>query len=85
LFRLQVQTIINGELYAENAVANMTFPLDFLVSYYSQIMTMLPGDIISTGTPGAAALRDGNIIECRISGLEPMVNRVVDLKQGEGV
>jgi len=45
---LQVQTIINGKVYAENSVANMTFPPDFLVSYHSQIMTMLPGDIIVT-------------------------------------
>jgi len=85
LFKLQVQTILNGEVYAENTVANMTFPLDLLVSYHSQIMTMLPGDIISSGTPGAAPLKDGDIIECRISGLQPLVNHVIDLKQGEGV
>ena len=85
LFKLQVQTILNGQVYAENTVANMTFPLDLLVSYHSQIMTMLPGDIISTGTPGAAPLKDGDIIECRISGLRPLVNHVIDLKQGERV
>ena len=80
VFSLQVQTIINGKLYAENTVANMTFPLDFLVSYHSQIMTMLPGDIISTGTPGAAPLKNGDIIECRISGFQPLINHVIDLK-----
>jgi 2-keto-4-pentenoate hydratase/2-oxohepta-3-ene-1,7-dioic acid hydratase in catechol pathway len=85
LFKLQVQTILNGKVYAENTVANMTFPLDLLVSYHSQIMTMLPGDIISTGTPGAAPLKDGDVIECRISGLQPLVNHVIDLKRGEGV
>ena len=80
---LQVQTIINGKVHAENIVANMTFPPDFLVSYHSQIMTMLPGDIISTGTPGAVPLKHGDIIECRIDGFEPLVNHVVDLKLEE--
>jgi 2-keto-4-pentenoate hydratase/2-oxohepta-3-ene-1,7-dioic acid hydratase in catechol pathway len=80
LFSLQVQTIINGKVYAENTVANMTFPLDFLVSYHSQIMTMLPGDIISTGTPGAAPLKNGDTIECRISDFQPLINPVVDLE-----
>lgn len=84
LFKLQVQTILNGKVYAENTVANMTFPLDFLVSYHSQIMTMLPGDIISTGTPGATPLKNGDIIECSISGLQPLINHVIDLKLEEG-
>jgi 2-keto-4-pentenoate hydratase/2-oxohepta-3-ene-1,7-dioic acid hydratase in catechol pathway len=80
---LQVQTIINGKVYAENTVANMTFGPEALVSYHSQIMTMLPGDIISTGTPGAAPLKDGDIIECRISGFQPLKNYVIDLKLEE--
>ncbi|MBC2705558.1 fumarylacetoacetate hydrolase family protein [Desulfobacula sp.] len=80
VFNFKVQTIINGKLHAENTVANMTFPLDFLVAYHSQIMTMLPGDIISTGTPGAVPLKNGDIIECRISGFQPLINHVIDLK-----
>jgi 2-keto-4-pentenoate hydratase/2-oxohepta-3-ene-1,7-dioic acid hydratase in catechol pathway len=85
VFSLQVQTIINGEVHAENTVANMTFPPDSLVSYHSQIMTMLPGDIISTGTPGAAPLKHGDIIECRVSGFQPLMNPVIDLKVEEKV
>lgn len=80
VFGLQIQTILNGELVAGNTVANMTFPPDFLVSYHSQIMTMVPGDIISTGTPGAAPLKNGDRIECRISGFQPLTNHVIDLK-----
>lgn len=80
VFNFNVQTILNGKLHAGNTVANMTFPLDFLVAYHSQIMTMLPGDIISTGTPGAVPLKDGDRIECRISGFQPLINPVVDLK-----
>jgi len=77
---LKVQTIVNGNLFAENTLTNMTFPLDFLVSYHSEIMTMLPGDIISTGTPGAAPLNHGDIIECCISDFQPLINHVIDLK-----
>lgn len=80
LFKLKVQTILNGNVRAENIVANMTFPLDFLVSYHTRIMTMLPGDIISTGTPGAVPLKHGDIIESRISNFQPLINHVIDLK-----
>ncbi|MBN2226164.1 MAG: fumarylacetoacetate hydrolase family protein [candidate division Zixibacteria bacterium] len=77
---LRIATVHNGGVHAGNTVANMTFPPDYLVSYHSRIMTMLPGDIISTGTPGAAVLRDGDVIECRIDGWLPLVNPVIDLK-----
>jgi 2-keto-4-pentenoate hydratase/2-oxohepta-3-ene-1,7-dioic acid hydratase in catechol pathway len=43
-------------------------------------MTMLPGDIISTGTPGAVHIHAGDVVECRIDGFEPLVNPVKDLK-----
>ena len=79
-FDLQVQTVLNGKLQAKNKVSNMTFPLDLLVSYHSQIMPMLPGDIIMTGTPGAAILADGDVVECRISGFQSLRNKVIDLK-----
>ena len=78
---LNVQTVLNGKVYCENKVANMTFPPDVLVAYHTKLMTMLPGDIISTGTPGAAPLSNGDIIECRITGLKPLINPVIDLKQ----
>ncbi len=77
---LKVQTILNGKIGVENSVANMTFPPDHLVAYHSQIMTILPGDIISTGTPGAVTLKDGDRIECHISGFQPLINPVIDLK-----
>jgi 2-keto-4-pentenoate hydratase/2-oxohepta-3-ene-1,7-dioic acid hydratase in catechol pathway len=75
---LEVQTVLNGEVRARNTVSNMTFPPDFLVSYHSQIMTLLPGDIISTGTPGAVQLVGGDSLECRIEGAPflPLVNPV---------
>lgn len=80
LATVEVRTVINGRVHAANTIANMTFPPDFLVHYHSQIMTMLPGDIISTGTPGAAPLAHGDILECHIEGFLPLVNPVIDLK-----
>ena len=77
---LEVSTVLNGRVHAKNVVANMTFSPAFLVSFLSRVMTLLPGDIISTGTPGACAIADGDIVECRISGFPPLVNPVVDIK-----
>ena len=77
---LVVKTLLNGAVQAENTVANMTFPPDFLVSYHSQIMTLLPGDVISTGTPGAVVLADGDVVGCEIEGVGETANPVVDLK-----
>ena len=84
LFQLKVKTVLNGEIQAKNIVNNMTFSLDYLVSYHSQIMTMLPGDILSTGTPGAAVLKDGDLIECQLGDFPPLSNQVIDLKHERG-
>ena len=77
---LEVATVLNGRVHAHNVVANMTFSPAFLVAFLSQVMTLLPGDVISTGTPGACAIADGDIVECRISGFPALVNPVMDLK-----
>jgi 2-keto-4-pentenoate hydratase/2-oxohepta-3-ene-1,7-dioic acid hydratase in catechol pathway len=78
--RLKVRTVINGRVHAENTVSNMTFPPDELVVFHSQVMTLLPGDVISTGTPGAVPISHGDEITCLISGFAPLTNRVIDLK-----
>ena len=49
---LEVFTVLNGEVRRTNTVSNMMFSPWWLVSFHSQVMTLLPGDIISTGTPG---------------------------------
>lgn len=78
--KLVVSTILNGKVHAENVVANMTFSPDFLVSFLSGVMTLLPGDIISTGTPGAVVIKEGDVVECKINGFLPLKNPVKDLK-----
>jgi 2-keto-4-pentenoate hydratase/2-oxohepta-3-ene-1,7-dioic acid hydratase in catechol pathway len=56
----------------------MTFQPSYLVSFHSQVMMLLPGDIISTGTPGAVLIRSGDVAECRIDGFLPLCNPVED-------
>ncbi len=73
---LEVATVLNGKVWRSNTVSNMTFSPWWLVSFHSQIMTLVPGDIISTGTPGAVEVRSGDVAGCRISSLEPLENVV---------
>ncbi len=77
---LNVATILNGKVHKENVVANMTFQPWNLVSFHSKVMTLLPGDIISTGTPGAVHIKEGDAVGCQIDGFEQLTNHVHDLK-----
>jgi 2-keto-4-pentenoate hydratase/2-oxohepta-3-ene-1,7-dioic acid hydratase in catechol pathway len=77
---LAVATVINGRVHAANTVSRMTFPPDELVAFHSKVMTLVPGDVISTGTPGAVQIHHGDEIQCTVTGFETLKNRVVDLK-----
>ncbi|MDP5018191.1 MAG: fumarylacetoacetate hydrolase family protein, partial [Dolichospermum sp.] len=59
-------------------IDQMVFSPDFLVSYISQVMTLLPGDIVLTGTPmGVGALQIGDRIRIEIEGIGRLENTVV--------
>jgi 2-keto-4-pentenoate hydratase/2-oxohepta-3-ene-1,7-dioic acid hydratase in catechol pathway len=73
---LEVATVLNGEVRRRNFVSNMVFSPWSLVSFHSEVMTLLPGDVFSTGTPGAVEVRDGDVVGCRISSFEPLINPV---------
>jgi 2-keto-4-pentenoate hydratase/2-oxohepta-3-ene-1,7-dioic acid hydratase in catechol pathway len=73
---LEVATVLNGDVRRRNTISNMTFSPWELIAFHSRIMTLLPGDIISTGTPGAVEIREGDVLECRITGFEPLINPV---------
>jgi 2-keto-4-pentenoate hydratase/2-oxohepta-3-ene-1,7-dioic acid hydratase in catechol pathway len=66
---LVVTTIRNGREQRANKVANMTHSPASLVSFHSKMMPLFPGDIISTGTPGALVVTDGDVVECVIEGV----------------
>ena len=73
---LNVGTWKNNHLHRENVVANMAFPPFYLLAFHSHVATLYPGDIISTGTPGAVVIEDGDVAECRIEGLGALCNPV---------
>jgi 2-keto-4-pentenoate hydratase/2-oxohepta-3-ene-1,7-dioic acid hydratase in catechol pathway len=75
---LTVQTCLNGEVIHQNIISNMRFRPWYAVSFHSQVMTLLPGDIILTGTPGPVVIRNGDRVECRINGFEPIMNIVTE-------
>ena len=86
VLKLEVQSVKNGEVYARNVVANMTHCPARLVSLHSSIMGWYAGDVLSTGTPRAFAIADGDVAQCRITGpdgfsMEPLINPVTDLKK----
>ena len=86
VLQLEVQSVHNGEVYAKNVVANMTHRPARLVSLHSSIQGWYAGDILSTGTPRAFHIQDGDMAECRIVGpdgfeMRPLLNPVVDLKK----
>jgi 2-keto-4-pentenoate hydratase/2-oxohepta-3-ene-1,7-dioic acid hydratase in catechol pathway len=73
---LEVATIHNGREHRRNVVSNMTFRPWWLVSFHSKVMTLLPGDVISTGTPGAVHIRSGDTAGVTITGFRDLSNPV---------
>jgi 2,4-didehydro-3-deoxy-L-rhamnonate hydrolase len=80
---LRVITAVNGDVRQDDTTANLIFDVSTLISYLSRITTLVPGDIIFTGTPegiGAAKgvfLANGDVITTTIPGVGTMENRCV--------
>jgi 2,4-didehydro-3-deoxy-L-rhamnonate hydrolase len=76
---------VNGQSRQKSSTANMIFDVPFLVAYLSEFMTLLPGDVISTGTPAGVALgmenpvylKEGDVVELGITGLGEQRQRIV--------
>ncbi|ELY56044.1 fumarylacetoacetate hydrolase [Natronococcus amylolyticus DSM 10524] len=66
LEELTVQTIVDDEVTAENEIRNMLFPPEEIVSFHSDVMTLQPGDLFSTGTPGAEPIEPGDYVCARV-------------------
>ncbi|HEY8670455.1 MAG TPA: fumarylacetoacetate hydrolase family protein [Terriglobales bacterium] len=74
-----VQTRLNGELRQHGNTRDFIFPLDVMIRYISQVMTLLPGDLISTGTPsGVGPMVAGDVLEVIVEGIGTLRNPVVD-------
>jgi 2-keto-4-pentenoate hydratase/2-oxohepta-3-ene-1,7-dioic acid hydratase in catechol pathway len=82
---LDIKTWVNGELRQDSNTKHLIFDCDFLIEYLSTVMTLLPGDIILTGTPSGVAaamqppqwLKVGDKVRIEISGIGEIENEVV--------
>jgi 2-keto-4-pentenoate hydratase/2-oxohepta-3-ene-1,7-dioic acid hydratase in catechol pathway len=75
---LQIATRVNGETRQRARTSDMIFNPPTLISYVSQVMTLLPGDVILTGTPsGVGPLSPGDRVEVEVEGIGVLVNEVI--------
>jgi 2-keto-4-pentenoate hydratase/2-oxohepta-3-ene-1,7-dioic acid hydratase in catechol pathway len=74
---LAIETRVNGAVRQSSRTSKMIFPPAFLLAYVSRMMTLLPGDLILTGTPaGVGPLAPGDSVEVEIEGIGVLSNRV---------
>jgi 2-keto-4-pentenoate hydratase/2-oxohepta-3-ene-1,7-dioic acid hydratase in catechol pathway len=72
-----IESRINGEVRQNVAISEMVHKIPFIISYVSKNMTLLPGDIILTGSPaGISVIKAGDIIECEVEGIGILSNPV---------
>ena len=73
-----VESYLNGELKQRGNTNDLLFPVREEISFISHVMTLLPGDVIATGTPaGIGRMKPGDVIEIKISGIGTLKNYVV--------
>jgi len=78
--RLKVKTFLNGKLKQSGNTQNLIFPVPFLVRFVSNIMTLNPGDIITTGTPaGIGPMMPGDRVDVQIEGIGTLSNKVMKI------
>jgi 2-keto-4-pentenoate hydratase/2-oxohepta-3-ene-1,7-dioic acid hydratase in catechol pathway len=75
---LRIRCYLNGDIRQDSATSNFIFPVSYLISFISRVMTLLPGDVISIGTPpGVGEMVPGDRVEVDIEGIGVLRNRVV--------
>ena len=81
---LKLRTWVNGEIRQDSDTSDLCHGIEELVSYCSQAMTLMPGDVIATGSPAGVAffmkpqrfLQDGDVVRCEVEGVGVIENRV---------
>jgi len=77
---VEIEAYLNGERRQSGSTKSLIFPVEDLISRISAVMTLLPGDLIATGTPaGVGSLQPGDKIEVRIEGIGSLTNPVIRL------
>lgn len=82
---LRLWSRVNGKTRQDGTTADMIFPVDFLISYISQFMTLWPGDVVATGTPSGVGmgmeppqfLKVGDVVELGIEGIGEFRQEIV--------
>lgn len=88
---LEVVLTVNGEERQRSNTKNLVFTVAYLVEFLSNLVTLEPGDVILTGTPGGVGvarnpqvfLQDGDVVRIEIDGIGALENRVRKVNQGE--
>lgn len=79
---LRLKTFVNGKLRQSGNIRNLIFPVPFLIRFISNIMTLNPGDIVTTGTPaGVGPLVPGDRVDIQIEGVGTLSNTVMKIKR----
>jgi 2-keto-4-pentenoate hydratase/2-oxohepta-3-ene-1,7-dioic acid hydratase in catechol pathway len=74
-----VQASVNGETRQDGNTRDLIFPVDVVIRYISQVMTLIPGDLIPTGTPsGVGPLEAGDVVQVTVEGVGTLINTVMD-------
>ena len=75
---LAIDLYLNGERKQSSNTSNLIFKVDFLVAFISQVMTLMPEDVILTGTPaGIGPMQVGDEVRVEIAGIGSLVNKIV--------
>jgi 2-keto-4-pentenoate hydratase/2-oxohepta-3-ene-1,7-dioic acid hydratase in catechol pathway len=75
--KLRVQCRVNGQTRQDGNTEDMIFPVAPLLAFISSVMTLLPGDVVTTGTPsGVGAIVDGDVVEVEVEGVGVLRNPV---------
>lgn len=76
---LKIEGLLNGEVRQSSSTRELIFPVPVLIEHVSRVMTLLPGDVILTGTPsGVGPLKPGDTFTVRIEGIGELTNRIVE-------
>jgi 2-keto-4-pentenoate hydratase/2-oxohepta-3-ene-1,7-dioic acid hydratase in catechol pathway len=75
---VRIQTHLNGDLVQDGSTSDLIFDIPTLIAHITAVMTLLPGDVILTGTPeGVGPMQVGDEVEVSIAGLGALTNTVV--------
>jgi 2-keto-4-pentenoate hydratase/2-oxohepta-3-ene-1,7-dioic acid hydratase in catechol pathway len=75
---LRVRTLLDGEVKQDASVREMIFPVNAIIAFVTQFMTLEPGDLIATGTPsGVGPMQAGSSVSIEIDGVGTLQNRVI--------